>query len=117
MSDVFISYARPSEEQAKNVEYALRDEGYEVWRDAQLPAHQAYAEVIDEKLRSAKAVVVLWSAEAAKSQWVRAEADVARELGTRFRRVSIRPYRQCRSIKSSAPISRAGWEAPIIRGG
>ena len=27
-------------------------------------------------------MVVLWSAEAAKSQWVRAEADAARELGT-----------------------------------
>jgi adenylate cyclase len=38
--------------------------------------------VIEERLRSAKAVVVLWSAEAARSQWVRAEADVAREAGT-----------------------------------
>ena len=36
--------------------------------------HRAYAEVIEERLKSAKAVVVLWSAEAAKSQWVRAEA-------------------------------------------
>lgn len=33
-------------------------------------------------MKSVKAVVVLWSAEAAKSQWVRAEADSAREAGT-----------------------------------
>jgi adenylate cyclase len=49
-----------------------------VWRDDQLPAHRSYAEVIEERVHGAKAVVVLWSAEATKSQWVRAEADTAR---------------------------------------
>jgi adenylate cyclase len=82
MSDVFISYARSSEEQALQVEQTLRDAGYSVWRDADLPAHRTYAEVIEERLKCAKAVVVLWSADATKSQWVRAEADSARELGT-----------------------------------
>ena len=82
MSDVFVSYARSTEEQARQVEHALRDSGYAVWRDAELPAHGTYADVIEERLKSAKAVVVLWSAEAAKSQWVRAEADAGRELGT-----------------------------------
>jgi TolB-like protein len=61
---------------------ALRALGYGVWRDDELPAHRAYAEVIEERLRAARAVVVMWSAEAVKSQWVRAEADVARERGT-----------------------------------
>ena len=82
MSDIFISYARSSEAQAEQVQQALRDAGYNVWRDAKLPAHRTYAEVIEEQLRCAKAVVVLWSGEATKSQWVRAEADAARELGT-----------------------------------
>jgi adenylate cyclase len=82
MSDVFISYARSSEERAAQVEQGLCDAGYAVWRDSELPAHRSYAEVIEERLAAAKAVVVLWSAEAAKSQWVRAEADAARELGT-----------------------------------
>jgi adenylate cyclase len=79
---VFISYARSSEGQAKHVAEALRGAGYSVWRDDELPAHRSYAEVIQERLNSAKAVVVLWSAEAAKSQWVRAEADTARGTGT-----------------------------------
>ena len=79
---VFLSYARSTEEQASYVERALREAGYVVWRDTELPAHLSYADVIEERLKSAKAVLVLWSAEAAKSQWVRAEADAARELGT-----------------------------------
>jgi adenylate cyclase len=82
MADIFISYGRSTEAQAQQVADALRDAGYSVWRDDELPAHRSYSEVIEERLRSAKAVVVLWSAEAARSQWVRAEADVAREAGT-----------------------------------
>ncbi len=82
MSDVFISYARSTADQAQVIAEALRGLGYGVWRDDELPAHRAYAEVIEERLRSAQAVVVVWSAEAVKSQWVRAEADVAREAGT-----------------------------------
>ena len=79
---VFVSYARSSEGQANRLAEALRGAGYSVWRDDELPAHRSYAEVIEERLKSAKAVVVLWSAEAAKSQWVRAEADTARGTGT-----------------------------------
>ena len=82
MADVFVSYTRPDEPQAKRVADALAVGGYSVWRDNELPAHRAYADVIEERLKSAKAVVVLWSTEAAKSQWVRAEADVARSAGT-----------------------------------
>jgi len=82
MSDVFISYARPDEPMAERVAEALRSQGYAVWRDDELPAHRAYADVIEERLKSAQAVIVLWSAEAAKSQWVRAEADAARAAAT-----------------------------------
>jgi adenylate cyclase len=82
MSDVFISYARSTAKQAQQVADALRSLGYGVWRDDELPAHRDYSEVIEERLRAAKAVVVVWSADAVKSQWVRAEADLARECGT-----------------------------------
>jgi len=82
MSEIFVSYARSTERQAHQIADALRASGYEVWRDDQLPAHRSYAEVIEERLKAAKAVVVIWSLEAIGSQWVRAEADRAREAGT-----------------------------------
>lgn len=69
------------EAEARRIADALRALGYRVWRDDELPAHRSYTDVIEERLRAAKAVVVLWSAEAVKSQWVRAEAEVAREAG------------------------------------
>ncbi|MGH7011215.1 MAG: TIR domain-containing protein [Caulobacteraceae bacterium] len=82
MSSVFISYARSTESQARAIGEALRALGYDVWRDDELPAHRAYAEVIEERLKAAGAVVVVWSSEAVKSEWVRAEADAARERKT-----------------------------------
>ena len=60
---------------------ALRSLGHTVWRDDQLPAHRDYADVIEERLGKADAVVVVWSHDAARSQWVKAEADFAREAG------------------------------------
>src|SRR4029453_12725816 len=82
MTQVFISYARPDESRSECVADALRPAGYGVWRDDGLPAHRADADVIEERLKGASAVVVLWSAQAARSQWVRAEADAARATGT-----------------------------------
>ncbi len=82
MADVFISYARATAEVAQLIARTLRDEGYSVWVDDALPLHREFASVIEENLRAAKAVLVLWSAEARASRWVPAEADVAHERGT-----------------------------------
>jgi adenylate cyclase len=82
MPSVFISYARSAEGEAEQVAELLRARGYEVWRDNDLPAHRPYSEVIEERLKAADAVVVLWSADAIRSQWVKAEADAARGAGT-----------------------------------
>src|SRR3954449_10247889 len=82
MAHVFISYARSDEQLASLIADSLLEDGFEIWRDDELPAHRAYADVIEERVKGAAAVVVLWSAEAAKSQWVRAEADTARSAQT-----------------------------------
>lgn len=79
MADIFLSYARESAEDATRIAAALRDQGYSVWFDEELPAHRAYADVIAAELDAARAVLVIWSEAAARSQWVRSEANRARE--------------------------------------
>ena len=37
-----------------------------MWRDDQIAAHREFGEEIEERLVAAKAVLVLWSADAAK---------------------------------------------------
>jgi adenylate cyclase len=117
MADVFVSYARPDESHAEQVAEALCAEGYRAWRDNELPAHRSYADVIEERLKAADAVVVLWSADAAKSQWVRAEADAARTAGTLVQATldgSIPPMPfnqiQCASLKEwDGDTETPGW--------
>ena len=117
MADVFVSYARSDEPLAQQVAETLRGAGFRVWRDDEIPAHRAYAEVIEERLRSANAVVVLWSAEAAKSQWVRAEADAALSAGTLVQATvdgSIPPLPfnqiQCADLGSwNGDVNAPGW--------
>ena len=55
MADVFLSYARPNARIAKQAAKALRQQGYTVWFDENLPAHRAYSEVIEEQLEAARA--------------------------------------------------------------
>ncbi|MHB8528040.1 MAG: toll/interleukin-1 receptor domain-containing protein [Caulobacteraceae bacterium] len=74
MSEIFISYARSTAKEAQALAEALRGLGYGVWREDEMLAHRAYADVISERLRAAMAVVVVWSAEAAKSECVGAPA-------------------------------------------
>jgi adenylate cyclase len=121
MADVFVSYARSTVSQAELIADELRAMGYSVWRDDQLPAHRAFSEVIEERLRAAKAVVVVWSADAKKSHWVRAEADLAREAGTLVQlsidgAVPPMPFSQiqCADMNGwSGDPSAAGWRKVV----
>ena len=79
MSDVFISYARSTAKQAQAATAALRALGYSVWIDDDLPAHRTYGPVIEEQMTAARAAVVIWSADATRSEWVLSEANRARE--------------------------------------
>jgi adenylate cyclase len=81
VTDVFISYARSTVKQPQAIAEALRSLGYGVWLDDELPAHRAFADVLEERLKAARAVLVIWSAGAVRSQWVQSEADRAREEG------------------------------------
>jgi adenylate cyclase len=118
MSDVFISYARSTAGEARAVGEALRAEGYSVWWDEDLPSHRAYADVIEEQLETARAVVVIWSAEAVKSEWVRSEANRARE-DRKLVQVAVDDARlpmpfdqvQCGDLKSwSGDRAAAAWK-------
>jgi TolB-like protein len=75
--DVFLSYNREDQATAKCFANAFAAAGLSVWWDTALHSGEAYDEVTENALHSAKAVVVLWSPRSVSSRWVRAEATVA----------------------------------------
>jgi adenylate cyclase len=112
MADIFISYARAKAEQAQPVVQALRAQGYGVWIDDAIPAHRAFTDVIEEELKAAAAVVVIWSAEAAKSQWVQSEADHAREAG-KLVQVNLDGVQLPMPFDRIQCIDLAGWAGDV----
>jgi hypothetical protein len=76
-TDIFLSYARQDRATARAFAECLAEEGFKVWWDASLHSGETFDEVIEQRLRDAKAVIVLWSPRSVASRWVRAEATLA----------------------------------------
>ena len=76
-TDIFISYARQDRPAARIFAECFTAEGFGVWWDASLHSGETFDEVIEQRLRDARAVVVLWSPRSVASRWVRAEATLA----------------------------------------
>ena len=111
MAEIFISYARVDRERAQALAGALDREGWSTWWDRDIPPGRTFDEVIEEALTAAKCVIVLWSRDSVRSEWVKAEAsDAAR------RRIlvpvlvdGVMPPLEFRRIQSAALPE---WETP-----
>ncbi len=78
---VFISYARADRQRVRPIADALTAAGYEVWWDIMIEGGAAFARTIGAQLQAADAIVVVWSTTSVVSDWVRDEADLARQRG------------------------------------
>ena len=75
--DVLISYSHTERSLAETLAQSLRAQGIDVWWDDSLVSGEDYGARINERLDSAKAVIVIWSPASVKSDWVRDEAERA----------------------------------------
>jgi hypothetical protein len=81
MANIFVSYANEDRPRARLIAEALERRGWTVWWDRRIPPGRIFDEVIDEELSAAQCVLVLWSAAATSSKWVKAEASEASDRG------------------------------------
>lgn len=79
MADIFISYASEDRPRVKPLADALGRQGWSVWWDRTIPAGRTFSEVIDEELRAARSVVVVWTRTSVDKKWVLEEAEDGRE--------------------------------------
>jgi TolB-like protein/tetratricopeptide (TPR) repeat protein len=78
---VFVSYAHEDKVRAQAVVAALTQAGLTVWWDGLIAAGAEFAQLTEQALESAAAVVVLWSRSSVTSHWVRDEATRGRDRG------------------------------------
>lgn len=80
-AEIFVSYAREDQDWVERLAAALSRRGVTLWWDRRLLAGQSFEDLIAARLAAAPAVLVVWSAEAVKSHWVRDEAAEGRDRG------------------------------------
>ena len=79
--DVFLSYAREDLSTVKALVSEIEAEGLTVFWDRHIQLGQQWSDVLDQALREARVVIVIWSKASVKSTWVKAEATEAMALG------------------------------------
>jgi tetratricopeptide (TPR) repeat protein len=79
MASVFLSYDRDDSHRARHFARALEKAGHQVWWDLHVRSGAQFSKVIEEALKAADVVVVLWSQFAIDSAWVRDEAAAGRD--------------------------------------
>ena len=81
MSRIFVSYARDDVDAARQLAEEMSQAGHDVWWDRHLHGGSRFAKEIDQALKNAEAVVVLWSEASLDSAWVQDEAAEGRDTG------------------------------------
>ena len=118
MASVFLSYDRDDSDRARQVALALEKAGHQVWWDLHIRGGTQFSKVIEEALKAANAVVVLWSRQSIESAWVKDEAAVGRDTG-RLVPVTIDGTEPPLGFRQYQTIDLSGWKgrsrSPALR--
>src|SRR5262245_39742683 len=116
MADIFLSYASEDRERARLLASALQSLGWSLLWDRKIPAGKTFAEVIEAAITESRCVIVLWSRESVKSQWVREEADEGKRHGKLVPAVidNVEPPMGFRAIHAADLV---GWDGASTTAG
>lgn len=83
MIDVFISYPRRNRDQVLAIKRLLDAKGLDVFFDVEggVDGGDVYTDVVDRKLREAKAVLGCWTPHALSRPWIKTECHIALDQG------------------------------------
>ena len=100
---VFIGYKRENVPQSAMLRKVIEARGFEVWWDLDIQCGQVWNQVLDDAVRDAGCIVVLWSTLALKSPWVTHEASRAMDRNIYARSASNCVPSMPRTIASRPP--------------
>ena len=109
MADIFLSYNETDRPTAGRLAALLQSQGWSVWWDRRIPAGQTWRSVIEHELQHMRCMLVLWSAQSVRSEWVCEEAGEGRRLG-RLLPVLIEPVRPPAGFREVQAADLVGWD-------
>ena len=109
MSDIFISYKHAQRREARQLASALAARGWTVWWDWNIPTRADWQAELDAQLDAAGCVVVLWSAESLRSEWVLYEARHGQRAGKLIQAL-LEPLQPPAEFASFQGVDLKGWE-------
>lgn len=118
VTDIYISCALMDRVRSERLVRTLESLGWKVWGDWDASSRKTDPKASTGALRSARCVVVLWSADSIKSGWVRdeARAGMRRRVLVPVRIDPIEPPRGFRSVQATDLVSWDGnASAPELR--
>src|SRR5688572_14647768 len=96
--DIFISYAHEDREVAKALADAFDQQRWSIWWDDRLRGGNPFRAAIEQALRTAQCVVVLWSPASVESDYVRWEASIGYDndklIPVKIEEVDSTPYHE-----------------------
>jgi formylglycine-generating enzyme required for sulfatase activity len=81
MSDIFLSYASEDRSRAERLAEALQARGWSVWWNWGWSIPVAFSRVVEQALKDAKCMVVLWSRHSLVNDWLLTKAAEAQRRG------------------------------------
>lgn len=84
MGHIFISYSRKDEEYVNRLVESLENEGFEVWIDRALLTGDTWTQVINHKIDTCDAFVVVMTDSSKESKWVNREVLYALQEGKKI---------------------------------
>ncbi|ACF43322.1 SUMF1/EgtB/PvdO family nonheme iron enzyme [Pelodictyon phaeoclathratiforme] len=81
MTDIFVSYAREDQERVRPIVKELEHRNWSVFWDLEIPPGETWESFIGKALEESSCVLAVWSHSSVNSDWVKEEADEAKQRG------------------------------------
>ena len=107
--DVFLGYARSDQSIAETLANYLEKAGVGVWWDRAIAVGETFSDTILSALEAARAVIILWSGDGIKSDWLLEEAHWALEHGNLIG-VFIEPVEAPFGFGRALNVDLTGWK-------
>ena len=103
MADIFISYAHEDESRVKELVSAFEKHGWSVFWDRHIPAGATWRSYIGAALEEARCILVVWSQNSLRSDWVSEEADEGKRRGILIPLIldAVQPPRGFREVQAA----------------